>query len=73
MESILAPQTVQAEEDRTDMWGMITLVCKSCGGVLVFGRHGWEHRDPYRPCDRILVAWPPASDDLDDEPLAETG
>ena len=47
---------------------MITLVCKTCGGVLRFTDDGWEHRDP-GPCDRIVVAWPPPSDEREDEPV----
>jgi hypothetical protein len=42
---------------------MITLVCRSCGGILDFTEHGWEHRDDVRPCNKIRVAWPPPSDD----------
>ena len=52
---------------------MITLVCRACGGVLQFGEKGWEHRDSVRPCERVLVAWPPPSDDHGDEPLTATG
>lgn len=64
---------LQARPFPTDICCMISLVCKSCGGVLRFGDHGWEHRDDIRPCDKILVAWPPVSTDRDDEPLSKTG
>jgi hypothetical protein len=52
---------------------MNILVCKACGGVLVFGEHGWEHRDSIHTCSRATVAWPPPREDDGDEPLAEAG
>jgi hypothetical protein len=52
---------------------MTTLVCRLCGGVLVFGGDGWRHRDAVRPCDRVVVAWPPADDDIDEVPPPATG
>jgi hypothetical protein len=52
---------------------MTTLVCRLCGGVLLFGSNGWQHRDAIRPCNRAVVAWPPPEDDLDDDPLTATG
>jgi hypothetical protein len=49
------------------MSAMITLVCRACGGVLDFGVDGWKHRDALRPCDRVLVAWPPPRSEHDEE------
>ncbi|MBN2114015.1 MAG: hypothetical protein JW785_07810 [Acidimicrobiia bacterium] len=45
---------------------VLFLVCRNCGGVVVFGPDGWHHRDPGRPCPVLAVAWPPASDEDDD-------
>ena len=42
------------------------LVCRNCGGVVVFGADGWRHRDADRPCPGLVVAWPPPSDREDD-------
>ncbi len=56
-----------------DRAGMITLVCRACGGVLQFDDDGWQHRDNIRPCERAVVAWPPPNEDRDDEPLSATG
>jgi hypothetical protein len=66
-------RTVQKEPAATDTTLMITLVCRACGGVLLFGGQGWEHRDSIRPCERVVVAWPPPDDRRDDEPAAATG
>jgi hypothetical protein len=42
------------------------LVCRNCGGIVVFGAGGWQHRDAGRPCPALAVAWPPPSDRDDD-------
>jgi len=52
---------------------MVILVCRSCGGVLIFGDHGWEHRDPGRGCDDPRVAWPPPRQDDEEEVFSEAG
>jgi hypothetical protein len=47
---------------------VLLLVCRNCGGVIVFGDDGWHHRDPQiQPCPGLVVAWPPPSDDHDDD------
>lgn len=45
---------------------MQILVCRNCGGIVVFGTDGWHHRDAGRPCPALVVAWPPPSDRDDD-------
>ena len=42
-------------------------------GLNKLGEDGWEHRDFVRPCEAVLVAWPPPNDDHDEDPIAATG
>ncbi|MFH1330934.1 MAG: hypothetical protein ABIJ48_09835 [Actinomycetota bacterium] len=49
-----------------DRSSVLLLVCRNCGGVVVFGAEGWSHRDQGRPCPALVVAWPPPSDRDDD-------
>jgi hypothetical protein len=64
---------VQAGKQPADKSVIVILVCRSCGGVLIFGDHGWEHRDPGRGCDDTRVAWPPPRQDDEEEVLSEAG
>jgi len=66
-------RTVQAGPGAADTSIMITLVCRVCGGVLQFGADGWEHRDSVRPCDAVLVAWPPPDEGHDEDHLSAAG
>jgi hypothetical protein len=45
---------------------VLLLVCRNCGGVVVFGADGWRHRDQGRPCPVLVVAWPPPGGRDDD-------
>ena len=42
------------------------LVCRNCGGIVVFEADGWRHRDIGRFCPVLVVAWPPPSESEDD-------